>query len=240
VLEAGKPMEKEYPKLGALNIVLIVIVLSLPLIALMAKQLSITTNPLSSDCGDVTRELEAQDIAYAGATGSILILGRDSLIRWPHGANSPWQTDAMIKASRLLHPAAVAACFQRLVAHYQPTTTLLLLEPQDILAGSERTLMALEAIAASRIYWSSSPRFVVALPFRGPRFRPGASQWSQFEQAMNAIEGFSGLEILDLNSALLDDRGAPEADFYWPDGKTPSREAYQAIFPMLAQALELK
>lgn len=74
-------MEKEYPKLGTLNIVLIVIVLSLPLIALMAKQLSITTNPLSSDCGDVTRELEAQDIAYAGATGSILILGRDSLIR---------------------------------------------------------------------------------------------------------------------------------------------------------------
>jgi len=233
-------MEKEYPKLGTLNIVLIVIVLSLPLIALMAKQLSITTNPLSSDCGDVTRELEAQDIAYAGATGSILILGRDSMIRWPHGANSPWQTNAMIKASHLLHPAAIAACFQRLVAHYQPTTTLLLLEPEDILAGSERTLTALESMRESRDYWSSSPRFVVALPFRGPRFRNGLSLWSKFEQAINAIEGFPGLEILDLNGALVDNKGAPNADFYWPDGKTPSRDAYQAIFPNLAQTLGLK
>jgi hypothetical protein len=233
-------MDNEFPGRGSIHIVLIVIVLSLPLVALTIKLLSIATNPSSSDCGDVTRELEVQDIAYSGATRSVLILGRDSLIRWPHGANSPWQTNAMVKASHLLHPAAVAACFQRLVAHYQPTTTLLLLEPEDIIPGSERALIALEAIAESRAYWSSSPRFVVALPFRGPRFRHGLSQWSQFEQAINAIEGFPGLEVFDLNGPLLDHRGAPEADFYWPDGKTPSRDAYQAIFPMLVQALGLK
>jgi len=233
-------MDNEFPGRGSIPIALIVIVLSLPLVALTIKQLSTTTNPSSSDCGDVTRELEAQDIAYSGATRSVLILGRDSLIRWPHGANSPWQTNAMIKASHLLHPAAVAVCFKRLVAHYQPTTTLLLLEPEDILAGSERTLTALESITESRDYWSSSPRFVVALPFRGPRFRNGLSLWSKFEQAINAIEGFPGLEILDLNGALVDNKGAPNADFYWPDGKTPSRDAYQAIFPTLAQTLGLK
>ena len=133
-----------------------------------------------ADCEAITRSLEQVDGVQRVASGGILMLGRNHLARWRDVPDVMLGTDVVVRASPLYRTEAIADCFQRAVAWYQPNITVLLLEMSDASRASDDVFMALDKLQRAREHYGVSPHLVIIPPLDGPAFETQLEQLQDF------------------------------------------------------------
>lgn len=202
---------------------LLVPVLLLPLVA-TGLSMSVDLNkPLDNSCESVRTHLEQTDAFRVSKDATVLIIGGETFSKWKfRSAQGKITPDKLrVKASPLMSPNTVARCFERVVAHYQPITTVLFLDPEDGLEGAEATLNALDEIVDKRTYWSVSPGLVVVPPTITPSLKGKTDKLTAFELKLEAWAADKvGVQSLSTGPLFSDASGAVDPRLFWPDGKT--------------------
>ena len=202
---------------------LLVPVLLLPLVATAISMSVDLAEPLDDSCESVRTFLEQTDAVRISKDATVLVIGGESFTRWKfRSAQGKMTPDKLrVKASPLMSPHTVARCFERAIAHYQPFTTVLFLDPEDGLEGAEATLNALDEIVDKRTYWSVSPGLVVVPPTITPALKGKTERLTAFELNLEAWAADKvGVEILDTGPLFSDASGAVDPRLFWPDGRT--------------------
>lgn len=198
-------------------------VLLLPLVATGLSMSVDLTEPLDDSCESVRTFLEQTDAVRISKDATVLIIGGETFSKWKfRSARDKMTPDKLrVKASPLMSPLTVSRCFERVVAHYQPITTVLFLDPDDGLGGAQATLNALDEIVEKRTYWSVSPGLVVIPPTITPALKGKADRLEEFA---SRLEGWAsdkvGVESLNTGPLLSDASGAVDPRLFWPDGRT--------------------
>lgn len=196
------------------------------LVPLVATGVSISLDfgsPLDTSCESIRTFLEETDQIRVTKDANVLILGGATFTQWKFRSARDKMTPQQlrVKASPLIGPHTVARCFERTVAHYQPMTTVLFLDPEDGLAGAEATLNALDEIVQKRTYWSVSPGLVVVPPTVTPSLQGKAVQLADFEtRVQNWAADKVGVETFDTAILLSDASGRVDPRLFWPNGST--------------------
>ena len=229
---------REHWSIGAIGLSLI---LTLPLATLTVRFLATYSNNVAAtaDCEPLTQAMERQDENQSFDERSVLLLGRRTLDQWQRSANWHNQEPLIVRSSTLFTPEALGSCFQRAIAYYRPTSTLLILEPTDIVDYAVETLAASRELMEQRDYWSTSPQLTVVLPFRGPRFNDDLHLWNDFEAALRTMIEFPGFSLIDPNGAVINSTGNANPNWFWPDGVTPTRDGFGRAFSVLRQSIGL-
>jgi hypothetical protein len=229
---------REHWSIGAIGLSLI---LTLPLATLTVRFFATYSNNVAAtaDCEPLTQAMERQDENQSFEERSVLLLGRRTLDQWQGSAHWHNQKPLIVRYSTLFTAEALGSCFQRAIAHYRPTTTLLILEPTDITDHGIETLAAIQELMVQRDYWATSPRLIVILPFRGPRFKDDLQLWQDYETALRKMIEFRGFSLIDPNGALIDSTGNANPNWFWPDGTTPTRDGFGRAFSVLQQSIGL-
>ncbi len=210
--------------------------LALPIAVFTTKIYLNSHGDSAADCVSLTTTLEFQDQTQSTKDRHILLLGRRTLSQWE--GSSDWQRKPLlVRTSRAFRPRALSTCFSRAIAYYHPTTTILVLEPEDIVDDTESTIEALESLMEQRDYWSTSPQLTIMLPFRGPRFSADIHLWQNFKTELLSTIDALGFYLIDPNTALAGGTNTINPDWYWPDGITPTEEAYRRAYSTLAQSI---
>lgn len=202
-------------------------VLLLPLVATALSISLDSTRSLDTSCDAVRGFLEKTDQVRVSKDATVLILGGEEFAKWKfrstRGKIAPEQL--RVKTAPIISPHTAARCFERTIAHYQPVTTVLFLDPEDGLSGAEATLNALDEIVDKRNYWSVSPGLVVVPPTVTPSLRGDAAQLGEF---LSRLQGWAadkpGIEILDTGTLFSDHSGRIDPRLFWPDGSTLDSE----------------
>lgn len=236
-------MPRERREQWSISVISLSLILTLPLAAFALKLLVTSNNDVtlnvSADCEPLTQAMERQDENQSFEERSVLLLGRRTLDHWQRGVDWHNQKPLIVRSSSLFTPEALGSCFQRAIAHYRPTTTLIILEPADIADYVVETLAAMQDLMEQRDYWSTSPQLAVVLPFRGPRFNDDLHLWKDFEAALQKMSDFRGFFLIDPNEAIIDSTGNANPDWFWPDGVTPTRDGFGRAFSVLQQSIGL-
>ena len=202
-------------------------VLLFPLVATGVSMALDYGAPLDTSCESIRTFLEETDQIRVSKDASVLILGGATFTQWKFRSARDKMTphQLRVKASPLIGPHTVARCFERTVAHYQPMTTVLFLDPEDGLAGAEATLNALDEIVQKRTYWSVSPGLVVVPPTVTPSLQGKAVQLADFETRVQTWAADKvGVETFDTAILLSDASGRVDPRLFWPDGSTLGKE----------------
>lgn len=202
-------------------------ILLLPLVATAVSVAIESAAPGDTSCNAVRSFLEQTDQIRVSKDATVLILGGQEFSRWKFrsttGKVAPKQL--RVKADPLLSPVTVARCFERVIAHYQPLTTVMFLDPEDALAERDATLNALDEIDNKRNYWGVSPSFVVVPPTITPSLRSNAAQLGDFLTDVQAWAGDkAGVAVLDTGTLFEDELGRTDPRLFWPDGSTLGRD----------------
>ena len=237
-------MPRERREQWSISVISLSLVLTLPLAAFALKLLVTSNNDVTlnvtADCEPLTQAMERQDENQSFEERSFLLLGRRTLNHWQRGVDWHNQEPLIVRSSSLITPEALGSCFQRAIAYYRPTSTLLILEPTDIVDYAVETLAAVRELMEQRDYWSTSPQLTVVLPFRGPRFKDDLQLWKDYEAALRTMIEFPGFSLIDPNGAVINSTGNANPDWFWPDGVTPTRDGFGRAFSILQQSIGLQ
>ena len=229
-------MSTESREQWTLGITGLCLALVLPIAVFTTRLYLNTDGDSAADCVSLTGTLEFQDQTQSMKDRHIPLLGRRTLSQWQ--GSSDWQRKPFIvRTSRAFRPGVLSTCFSRAIAYYHPNTTILVLEPEDIVDEGESTIEALESLIEQRDYWSTSPQLTIMLPFRGPRFRADTHLWQNFKTELLSTIDALGFSLIDPNTALEGGTNTINPDWYWPDGITPTEEAYRRVYSTLAQSI---
>ena len=233
-------MPRERREQWSISVISLSLILTLPLAALALRLFVTSSENVTSDCEALTQAMERQDQKRSFEEHSVLLLGRRTLDHWQRSANWHNQKLLIVRSSSLFTPEALGSCFQRAIAYYRPTSTLLILEPTDIVDYAVETLAAVRELMEQRDYWSTSPQLTVVLPFRGPRFKDDLQLWKDYEAALRTMIEFPGFSLIDPNGAVINSTGNANPDWFWPDGVTPTRDGFGRAFSILQQSIGLQ
>jgi len=233
-------MPRERREQWSISVISLSLILTLPLAALALRLFVTSSDNVTADCEPLTQAMERQDQKRSFDERSVLLLGRRTLDQWQRSANWHNQEPLIVRSSTLFTPEALGSCFQRAIAYYRPTSTLLILEPTDIVDYAVETLAAVRELMEQRDYWSTSPQLTVVLPFRGPRFKDDLQLWKDYEAALRTMIEFPGFSLIDPNGAVINSTGNANPDWFWPDGVTPTRDGFGRAFSILQQSIGLQ
>jgi|AACY02.2.fsa_nt_gi hypothetical protein len=191
-----------------------------------------------ADCEAITRSLEQVDGLQRVPSGGILMLGRNHLARWRNVPDVLLGSDVVVRASPLYRPEAIAACFQRAVAWYQPDITVLLLEMSDASRASDDVFLALDKLLRAREHYGVSPHLVVIPPLDGPAFEAQLEQLQDFTVTLARwARAHPGVHVMPIGTRLYDATGAVDPSLYWPDGETLFATGYERLEQGLREEL---
>ncbi len=191
-----------------------------------------------ADCEAITRSLEQVDGVQRVASGGILMLGRNHLARWRDVPDVILGTDVVVRASPLYRTEAIADCFQRAVAWYQPNITVLLLEMSDASRAPDDVFMALDKLQRAREHYGVSPHLVIIPPLDGPAFEAQLEQLQDFTVKLARwARAQTGVYVMPIGTRLYDATGAVDPSLYWPDGETLFADGYDRLEQGLREEL---
>jgi len=206
-------------------------VLAAPLLVFFVSVLRVTAPIEELPCEGMRGLLEAADVDAAGSDPSVLVVGSGRLQRWYNrsGPASP-RPEFRILAAPQLTLGTVARCFERSIAHYQPATTLLVIDADEVLTDAQAALAAIKNIDEQRRYWAVSPNLILATPLMAPALGQQANQLAGFnDEVKRWAARVEGATVLDPNDLFTTQGGNVDPQLFWPDGMTLTREGYQQL-----------
>lgn len=207
------------------------LVLPLALVAFRYFQFWHLQDP--ADCTAVTLSLEEIDNVSSLPSQPLLVLGARMAARWPDKPAQIAGRSVLVRSVDGMSAAMAAACFERLVGHYQPRDVLLLLDRRDLQQLETALTDAVVDIdrSAKRLeinmqLWVGG---LLATPARD-RDRVRRLNRAVAETARR----LGTVHYIDLNTALDPVDQSPGSRHFWPDGDTVSDDS----MPLLATFLE--
>lgn len=208
---------------------------------LMTAGVSIYLNNRSvgtPSCHELSIPLDRADQHRALPRRPVLLVGGTRLERWQQPPEHLGNKAVLTNPVHGLRPELVANCFPRMVAHYQPETTIILLETEDAIDSPDSTLRALEDLLRQREYFSVSPRLILIAPLLTPRNAHSHAALDDFNRRLEAwSQTTPGVASFDISARFRRDNDAPNPHLFWPDGRTLSREGYRRLADTLAELL---
>jgi len=214
----------------------------LALVPLLTAGVSIylSNRPVGTpSCHELSIPLDQADQKRALPADPVLLLGSTRVERWQSPPRRLGNDTLLANPVHGLRPELVANCFPRMVAHYQPRTTIILLETEDAIDNPGATLRSLEDIRRQREYFAVSPRLIVIAPLLTPRNTQSYQAFADFgEQLETWSRTSAGVESFDISDRFSHDGITPNPHLFWPDGRTLSREGYRRLADTLAELLD--
>lgn len=210
--------------------------LLLPLVIIALRQSDGLLRHDAMDCTHVTSHLEALDYVARLPDSPALVLGDTMARNWPDHIKYLAGRPVLVRHIDNLNAAAVANCFGRMVAHYRPSTVILLLGDRDLDKLETELSQDIRQIGSAMSKLNTSMNMVVTGLLHTPARDNNRVDLLNSAVAVQA-NSLPDVGFVDPNTELLTRDGTPDPQRFWPDGNTMGQDSYGDLAAVIEGAM---